>query len=615
MRLLSAGLVYVAVSSVVALVLGMIAGGLDEPASLISLLSGAVAGVIAFLSVRSASVSGDKAAEGTNQFTRYCSTWLWALGVVFGMFAFRSFCWLLYYDGDAMRIQSPHNLGDLGLHIAYIRNFANGVKLWPDSPLYVFSKLRYPAGMDLFNALFANLGFDLRHQLAATGLIASIATFYAFYRWSGAFGIAGFLFNGGVAGYEFFQTWKFLAYQDTANISWKSIALTMFVTQRGLLYAIPAGLVLLWHWRGKYGSESGLKRDTLPTWIEYILYATMPLFHIHTFLALNFVLIVFVIGRPESRQPLLRLVAVSFVPATFFVWLITDNFHARAVFEWHPGWTQNVDDFAMPFFSFWFVNFGLFLPLILMLVTIIGWNEWKAQPAPAFESPGNASFLDTVSLLWKQALKFELSTDAIFVSAAALIFLFACFIKTAPWEWDNIKIIIWAYFLVLPILWARLIRPCPMLGRAAICTILFLSGFVNLLGGLAAGRPGFEFASRAETDIVASAIRKLPVEARFAAFPTYNHPLLLNGRKVVCGYAGHLWTQGIDAGAVEEKLQSLMLGNSDWLQLGSELRIRYLFWGNEEKTNYATSSRPWEKKLPVAAQGSWGAIYDFGSGR
>jgi len=614
MPLLSAGLVYVAVSSVVALVLGMIVGGLNELVSLISLLSGAAAGVTASISMLHPSVPRDKNGDRADPFTRYRSIWLCALGVVFGMFAFRSFCWLLYYDGEAMRIQSPHNLGDLGLHIAYIRNFANGVKLWPDSPLYGFSKLRYPAGMDLFNALFANLGFDMRHQLAATGLVASIATFYALYRWSGGFGIAGFLFNGGVAGYAVFRTWKFLAYQDTPNISWKSIALTMFVTQRGLLYAIPAGLILLWHWRSRYGSEVGPKRDILPNWVEYILYATMPLFHIHTFFALNFVLIMLVVGRPEARRPLIGLVAAAFAAATFFVWLITDNFHARSVLQWHPGWTQNVDEFAMPFFSFWFVNFGLFLPLTILLIAIVGWNEWKTRPAPTFGSPGNASLVHAVPLLWKRALKFTLSTDTIFLAAASLIFLVACFVKTAPWEWDNIKIIIWAYFLVLPILWTRLIKLWPVLGRAAICAILFLSGFVDLIGGLAAGRPGFEFAHRAETDLVASAIRKLPIEARFAAFPTYNHPLLLNGRKVVCGYPGHLWTQGIDAGPVERKLQTLMLGHDDWLQLGRELRIRYLFWGNEEKTNYATSSRPWEHRLPVAAQGSWGAIYDFGRG-
>jgi hypothetical protein len=108
-------------------------------------------------------------------------------------------------------------------------------------------------------------------------------------------------------------------------------------------------------------------------------------------------------------------------------------------------------------------------------------------------------------------------------------------------------------------------------------------------------------------------VRRLPVEARFAGFPTYNHPLLLNGRKMVCGYGGHLWTQGINSMDVENKLRNLMLGQGDWKKAARELQVRYLFWGNLEKANYAASTRPWEKQLPVVAQGGWGSIYDFGS--
>jgi hypothetical protein len=58
-----------------------------------------------------------------------------------------------------------------------------------------------------------------------------------------------------------------------------------------------------------------------------------------------------------------------------------------------------------------------------------------------------------------------------------------------------------------------------------------------------------------------------------------------------------------------------MLGENNWMELGRELHVRYLFWGNDEKANYATSRRPWEGQLPIAVQGSWGAIYDFGSYR
>src|SRR5204863_2634421 len=125
-----------------------------------------------------------------------------------------------------------------------------------DNPIYVFSKLRYPAGMDLFNALLCLVHIDLLRGLVWTGLIASLATFYAFFRWGGTFGIAGFLFNGGIAGFQFLKTFKFVDYQGGNTIAWKSIALSMFVTQRGWLYAIPAALILLWHWRQKYFRET-----------------------------------------------------------------------------------------------------------------------------------------------------------------------------------------------------------------------------------------------------------------------------------------------------------------------------------------------------------------------
>ena len=91
---------------------------------------------------------------------RYRRIWFWAVAVCFAVFAVRSFCWLLYIDSSELKIQSPNNLGDLSLHLTLIKNFANGVALWPDSPIFVFSKLRYPAGIDLFNALLSLVHID-----------------------------------------------------------------------------------------------------------------------------------------------------------------------------------------------------------------------------------------------------------------------------------------------------------------------------------------------------------------------------------------------------------------------------------------------------------------------
>src|SRR5437899_1503407 len=375
MRLLSAGLIYVAVSTVAALLLGENAGGLNLSVSFVSLIIGATGAIAVFFLMPPSSEGFCLAAEDDDPLAKYRSIWLCLVGFVFAIFAFRSFCWLFYFDGENIDIQSPFNLGDLGLHLTYIKTFASGMSLWPDSPIYVYSKLRYPAGIDLFDGILTNLGFDLRPQLAATGLLASLSAFYALYRRGGTFTVAGFLFNGGIAGYAFLQTHQFLDYQGTPHVSWKSIPLTMFVTQRGLLYAIPAGLLLLWQWRSKYGSEPDREKQLLPVWAEYIFYATMPLFHVHTFIALSIVLLVLFLTRPASRSPLLKLVAAAVLPAVIFIWLTTDKMNAGSILQWHLGWTQRGGELGMPFFWFWLFNFGVFLPLAIALVGIVAQQE------------------------------------------------------------------------------------------------------------------------------------------------------------------------------------------------------------------------------------------------
>src|SRR5947199_1676827 len=300
MKWLSAGLIFVNLSTVCGLLLGMASNGLNELSAVLALVSGGTFALAAYLGTSDSatrhSFSNSPAGELfiSPPLKRYGHVWFWAMAACFALFALRSFCWLLYIDGEQLKIQSPNNLGDLALHITYIRYFANGVSLWPANPIYVFSKhLRYPAGMDLFNALLSYSHVDLIRGLVWTGLLASIATFYAFFRWAGMFGIAGFLFNGGLAGFEFLKTLKFGDYQGGKTIAWKRIPLTIFVTQRGFLYAIPAGLLLLWSWRERFFriGERNRHRAPLPFWVELALYASMPLFHFHTFLALSIVLV------------------------------------------------------------------------------------------------------------------------------------------------------------------------------------------------------------------------------------------------------------------------------------------------------------------------------------
>jgi hypothetical protein len=657
MKWLSAGLTFVNLSVVCGLLLGMVGHGLNALSAALALVCGVAFAVAAWLGTSDPGKPSGIEARPSEAPRRYGKVWFWLVAAFFALFAVRSFCWLLYIDGGDLKIQSPNNLGDLSLHITLIRTFANGVPLWPDNPIYAFSKLRYPAGIDLFNALLCLVHVDLMRGLVWTGLLGSLATFYAFFRWGGTFGVAGFLFNGGIAGFQFLKTLKFLDYQGGNKIAWKSIPLSMFVTQRGWLYAIPAALVLLWHWREKYFRETpiagggdagppaavtasdynaptpinarGNSKGPLPFWVELSLYASMPLFHVHTFIALTIVLLIALlferVAWPKifSGAPLRRhavgLLSAALIPATFFVWLVTDQFRAKSLVKWHPGWVQDSADFGAPFFrlggaanfgsatafgsllqktwngviapffQFWLTNFGLWVLFALALVALCGWRVWKAG--------------------WRWGKKPP--ADIVFVLSAVVIFAIGYFVQTAPWDWDNLKLMVWGYFLILPFLWSDLIGRWAFPERVVTCIALFASGFVTLLGGLTAGHPGFGLIDRARLDAIGTAVRPLPVEARFAAYPTYNHPLLLQGRKVVLGYPGHLWTEGFDYNDPNTQLTALMRGAPNWREAAKALRVRYIFWGRDETANYQGSSRPWETTARRIASGDWGAIYDL----
>src|SRR5438105_2720959 len=520
MKWRSGGLTFVNFATISGLLIGMLTGGLSTPVAFAALILAAAFALLAYLRTSDPKSRTNALDRDRSEASKYRNLPFWILAGFFTIFAVRSFCWLLFVDGTELKIQSPVNLGDLGLHLTHIKFFANGVRLWPSNPIYVVSNhLRYPAGIDFFNALLLKANVDLIRGLVWVGLLASVATFYAFYRWGGGFAIAGFLFNGGLAGFQFLRNFKFVDYQDVNNIAWKSIPLTMFVTQRGLLYAIPAGLLLLWHWREKYfrSGEDRHRAGPLPFWVELSLYASMPLFHVHTFMALSIVLACFFIaGDAQIRGHVLTLLLSALIPATFFVWLISDNFHARSVLELHFGWAQTDGEFKMPFFRFWFFNFGILVPLVLTLVGLAAWQVFQSRQTRRFELSAIIAiglgafllgvwkigtqgpnwrwltlvFLMLILLAWTAVRimnggfgwKERVPEEVAFLFAASVIFIAFFFVKTAPWTWDNLKLGVWAYFIVLAFLSTQLIAQWELPIRVAVYFALFASGFVSLFG-------------------------------------------------------------------------------------------------------------------------------------
>jgi hypothetical protein len=598
MRAVISGLVAVCTAVVMALLVGIAARGLAPGSAWFALSFGCIAGVAAWISM-SATVREDRAACPRG--------WIqWSVLTVFVLFALRAFCWLIFFDDQNIAFLSPNNLGDLSLHITYTQYLANGAPLWPENPIFAGASLHYPFGVDLFNSLLTLVGVDIVRGLIWAGLLGAAATGVMLWRWGGAFAMAGFLFNGGVAGFAIFTTRHLEDFQD--HYAWKSIPLALFVTQRGLLYAIPAGLALLWSWRARFFNPKPTRR--LPFWVEALLYATMPLFHLHTFLFLSAMLGYWgisdfaswvlvrirgpkfdaAVGHPppvyqvsfERLAGIARLVAVSVLPATVLIWFLTGGFHGASMIYWKPGWLQENEN---PF-RFWLTNFGA---LPVAVIALFGWL-WNQR-----NQAGSAA---------------QTREYAAFALPAAGVFLIACFVMFAPWEWDNTKLMIWSYLAVLPALWGML-RAAPLGLRALACFALFFSGFVSLIGGIDSTHQGFPLAARKELDALSVPLRGIAITSTFACYPTFNHPLLLSGRKVVAGYDGHLFSHGIDYRWRKAELERLMRGEPGWENRVRQLGVDFLFWGDRERSEFTTSTIPWAASAPVVAHGSWGAIYDL----
>jgi hypothetical protein len=309
----------------------------------------------------------------------------------------------------------------------------------------------------------------------------------------------------------------------------------------------------------------------------------MPLFHLHTFLYLSFLLLCwFLFGDPNWRSHLLRLVFLSLIPAGFWVYCVT-GFSKSGAIGWNPGWMADPHEAS---WWFWVQNFGLFLPACIALLIYL------CLPAKLLVRDG------------KQMLR-------LLFFPSAFVFLACCFVKFAPWEWDNTKLFFWAYLVMLSCLWEGVLKNWPLLARVPVIVGLFFSGGISLLGGTLANPEGFEIGRASEWRQVSAATRTFPPEAVFAIYPTYNHPLLVNGHRVVMGFPGHLWSHGLNYRPVELKLQSLMESDTGWQAVAKELGVDYLFWGPLEQANYPDSDKEWEGTCRIVAEGPWGRIFDL----
>ena len=489
--------------------------------------------------------------------SRSLTFWDWAMITLFAAASARAFLWLIYVDGDSLKVLSPNNLGDLSLHLAFIHHLAATAHWWPQSPILAGDPLRYPLGADLFNALLLRAGVSPEISLLWCGILGASIAGYSLLRWGGAMALATLLFNGGCAGYLFIKVgW---GADPDASTEWKNLFLTLFVTQRGFLFALPAGLFLLAAWREETFGKAG--NVILPLPVQALLLGTVPLFSIHAALFLGVAMTGLGLLSPGSRRRMIRLALLAWPVMAFFGWLVTSGAGGPSAVHslgWATGW---MGDGTV---GFWLWNFGMSL-LLYILLTLLLMKRGADDEARSFVWP------------------------------AAFVFLLCMIIRFAPWPWDNMKLMLWSWLVIAPYLWSVLLCSRPFWIRLSVLVLLFGSGAATLLAGLD-GRHGYELIKRSSLDQTAWVLRDASPDALIATAPEYNHPVLMLGHPVVCGYEGHLWSHGLDYKGRLAVLNSIMMGDFGWGGRARALGVSYLYWSDLEAKRWPDSKLPWARE-------------------
>lgn len=490
----------------------------------------------------------------------------WTALAAFGAVSVRQFGWLAFRREGALLTLLPSNYGDLPLHWTYVAHLAGGAAFWPMNPIFTGDRLKYPLGVDLLTAVPVQLGLPMPVAFVVLGIAGAALTAFALRRWGGALAVAGFLFAGGLAGFELLATGTLHDYQSA--VAWKNPYLTLFVPQRGFLLALPIGLLLLWSWRRRLlRSEPGLA-----PWAEALLWGALPIVHLHSFLFVSFVFAAWTAGGRRWRAAG-RALAYAVVPATWSVWQVTDGFRAASLVGWKPGWMIGGEGPLV----FLVLNFGLFLPLALAALVVAARRREREE--------------------W------------LVLGPAMAVFGALFLVRLAPWEWDNTKVMVWCYLAALPPIEALVLRPLRRGWRAAAVFGLLFSGAVSVTAACVGEAGPLVVLEEAEYQGVCAALRPLDRDARVATAQAHNHPVALCGQPIVAGYSGHLWSHGLNSGPVERGLQRLMRGGGDFRAEARALGARYVFWGPREASAFRDSSQPWRDAGQPVAQGPWGALY------
>jgi hypothetical protein len=357
---------------------------------------------------------------------------------------------------------------------------------------------------------------------------------------------------------------------------------------------------------------AALSHFLLSPFLVGLLAGTLVLIHVHS-LAVLFIVTAFLFFiRPEKwREWIAFGVGVAVIAVPELIWTMTGSAtETSKFFGWHFGWDKRDENVAW----FWLKNTGIFIPV---LAAAVGFYMLKIRKvldaADTVEVPKAKKEKKTALTESPGLTRGHIISLLLFYIPFAVLFVISNIAKFAPWEWDNIKILIYWFVGSLPLValliawvWERNDRVFRIV--AGVCF-----GLLVFSGGLDVWRTVSGYVQTRVFDAEAVAVaeqikRQTAPNALFLNAPTYNSAVVLSGRPSLMRYSGHLSSYGIDYGPRENDVKQIYSGGGVADILLKKYDIEYVLVSPEER-NVLKANEEFFKKYPVAAEAGQYRVY------
>lgn len=297
------------------------------------------------------------------------------------------------------------------------------------------------------------------------------------------------------------------------------------------------------------------------------------------------------------------------VPELF--WILSGSATRTSEFiAWHFGWSAGEENIIW----FWIKNSGIFIPLLIFGLLLIYFPQSRKEAKEEISKKGKEKGKKEEKNTYHSSLT---TYHLLFFLPFLFIFIAANVAKFAPWEWDNIKVLIYWFIgsipfvsLVVAWLWQR-----DKVSKIIAISCLIVLTFAGALDvwRTASGQMRNGVFDADAVKIAEDIKEKIEPNALFLNAPTYNSAIALTGRRSLMRYLGHLSSHGIDYAERENDLKRIYLGDASADILLKKYGIEYVLISPKEREYFNQFSQAvneqYFQKFTIAAEAGEYKIY------